>query len=70
MVGAFPLLNHHEGYPTIRSLKNKANLRYSVAQISNFYVFREILEFLLNKTNYEISIRHTQVNRLTITKHL
>ena len=57
MVGAFPLLNHHEGYPAIRSLKNKANLRYSVAQISNFYVFREILEFLLNKTNYEISIR-------------
>ena len=54
---SFSLLNHHEGYSTIRGLYNDTGLKYGVTSVYGYNAFYRALIYILKNTDHHISIR-------------
>ncbi len=57
ILGRFPTINHHEGIPTIRGLWSKVNLDFVVNCCYAFHAIHNVVQRILDETDYIISIR-------------
>lgn len=57
IVGRYPSINNHDGFPTIRGLHVKSNLDFTISSCNAYHVQHQIIRDLLLTTDYTISIR-------------
>ena len=52
-----PVINDHQGVPTVRTICNEGNLERTIVQCESFVASINCMKEVLEKTNYNISIR-------------
>jgi len=57
IVGRFPKLNHHGGLPAFLNLVSEMNLEYLTNMAKAFYGTFQVIQAILSKTDYNVSIR-------------
>jgi len=57
IVGRFNSINHHDGRPTLFSVRRMANIESVINQIQGFAAVMNVIRHLMENTNYHISIR-------------
>ena len=57
IVGRFNSINHHDGRPTLFSVRRMANIESVINQIQGFAAVMNVIRYLIENTDYDISIR-------------
>jgi len=57
IVGRFNSINHHDGRPTLFSVRRPANIEGVINQIHGFVAVMSVIHHLVENTEYDISIR-------------